>query len=201
MPLSQSPEVLKGALVRLEGRGSGVPAQAVVFQYNPETLHRRLDERPDGPPREVITCSLVFDATDALEFPDDNPLVAEHGIYPMLAALELLMHPPEAQGGGPGWRPLWPFGSGSGVEREPVLLFVWGNERSVPVRLTRLDITEEQHDPELRTIRAAVRLRMRVVTDQDLPMSRRGAERWRQHVSRMQTLARGVYAKAPPVHT
>ncbi len=203
MPLSQSPEVLKGALVRLDSRGAGAPAEAVVFQYNPETLRRRLDERPGVPPREVITCSLMLDATDALEFPDDNPLVAEQGIYPTLAALELLMHPPERTGSG--WWPPWPFGSrpgaGAGAGRDPILLFVWGNQRSVPVRLTRLDITEELHDPELRVIRATVRLRMRVLSDEDAPESRRIAERWRQHVNRMRALAGGVYGKTPPLET
>ncbi len=151
MPGSRSPKVLKGALVLLDdqGAGAGAPAQVVVFQYNPDTLYRRLEKRPSGPPQEVITCSLAFDATDALEFPDENPLVVEHGIYPMLAALELLMHPREAPGGGSSWWPFWPFGSGSEVEHEPVLIFLWGDQRAVPVRLTRLDITEEQHDPEL----------------------------------------------------
>ncbi|TFH66124.1 MAG: hypothetical protein E4G90_05170 [Gemmatimonadales bacterium] len=199
MPVSRSPKVLKGALVRLDAPGAGALAQVVVFQYNPDTLYRRLEKRPSGPPQEIITCSLAFDATDALEFPDENPLVVEHGIYPMLAALELLMHPREARGARSSWWPFWPFGAGSEVEHEPVLIFLWGDQRAVPVRLTRLDITEELHDPMLRPIRATVRLRMQVVTDQDVPGGHRGAELWRQHVSRMRTLARGVYAGAPPV--
>jgi len=198
MPGSRSPKVLKGALVRLDDQGAGAPAQIVVFQYNPETLHRRLEERPSGPPQEVITCSLVFDATDALEFPDNNPVAVEHGIYPTLAALELLMHPREARGTRSSWWPFWPFGSGSEVEHQPVLILLWGDQRAVPVRLTRLDITEEQHDPELHPIRATARLRMRVVTDQDVPGGHRGARLWREHLSRMRTLARGVYAGAPP---
>ena len=196
MPVSRSPQVLKGALVRLDDQGAGAPPQVVAFQYNPEKLHRRVDERPSGPPQEVITCSLMFDATDALESPDENPLAVEHGIYPMLVALELLMYPQESDS--PGW---WErlFGARSEAEEHPVALFVWGDQRAVPVRLTRLDITEEQHDPKLRPIRATVRLRMRVVTDRDVPGGHRVAGLWRQHLNTMQNLASGVYAGAPPL--
>jgi hypothetical protein len=179
--------VLKAALVRPADPTEGTPAQAVEFQYNPEKLHRRIVGKHSGPPQEIITCSLVFDATDALESPDENPLVVEHGIYPVLAALELLMHPRETRKSS--WWPFWPFGSGSGLEHEPVLLFHWGDQRTVPVRVSRLDIKEEQHDPKLRPIRATVRLRMRVVTDRDLPRRHPDAGLWRQHLSTMQQLA------------
>jgi hypothetical protein len=203
MPFSQSPPVLKGALVRVDD--DGVSTQVVVFQYNPEKLLRKIEVRGDvrgstrsaagrRTPQELIICSLVFDATDALERPDQNPRVVGTGISPMLAALELLMYRREAST--PRWWEFWRFGARS--PSGPLALFVWGTERAVPVRLVRLDITELLHDPELRPIRATVRMTMRVVADEDLPRDHPGVRLWRRHLSGLENLASEGYSVSPP---
>ena len=50
----------------------------------------------------------------------------------------------------------------------PLILFVWGVSRILPVRLNELTITEEAYDPNLNPIRAKVSLGLRVLTYRDL---------------------------------
>jgi hypothetical protein len=47
-------------------------------------------------------------------------------------------------------------------------LFVWGPNRVTPVRLTGIEISEEQFDPRLNPIRAKVTLSMRVLNVNDV---------------------------------
>ena len=44
--------------------------------------------RLKGPPVETIKLDAEIDATDQLEFPDQNPNAVQLGIHPQLAALE-----------------------------------------------------------------------------------------------------------------
>src|SRR6266568_2259459 len=97
-----SPRLLKGALVSVDAFNP--LASIVVFQYNPDTMTRRLEPRAvssegdrgeafrlTGPPKETITLSIEIDAADQLE--QANPLATTMGIYPTLAALEMLLYP------------------------------------------------------------------------------------------------------------
>src|SRR5438552_5202889 len=100
-----SPRLLKGALIGVDPLN---PLGAVVvFQYNPDTMTRRLEPRAvsaegdrgeafrlTGSPKETITLSIEIDATDQLE--QANPLAVATGIYPSLAALEMLLYPKTA---------------------------------------------------------------------------------------------------------
>src|SRR4051812_5661783 len=102
-----SPRLLKGAIIGLDPVNP--LASIIVFQYNPDTMTRRLEARTSGggdsgdraealrltgPPKETITLSIEADATDGLEV--GNPLAVLSGIYPTLAALEMLLYPKSA---------------------------------------------------------------------------------------------------------
>ena len=50
----------------------------------------------------------------------------------------------------------------------PFILFVWGPQRVLPVRLTSLSITEEAYDPLLNPIRAKAELSLSVLSYHDL---------------------------------
>src|SRR5262249_56879989 len=52
----------------------------------------------------------------------------------------------------------------------PMILFVWGPQRVLPVRITSFSITEEAHDTVLNPIRAKVELSLTVLSYQDLPL-------------------------------
>src|SRR5258705_6597560 len=97
-----SPRLIKGAIIGLDP--AKPLASVVVFQYNPDTLTRRVEARSSGggdnknrseafrltgPPKETITLSVEIDATDQLE--EANPLAVTAGLHPTLAALEMLL--------------------------------------------------------------------------------------------------------------
>src|SRR4029434_1807897 len=104
-----SPRVLKGGLVLIDPETSAVQ-RVIVLQYNPDTLSRTLQPqavkesgdrsealRLTGPPVETIKLDAEIDATDQLEFPDQNPNAAQLGIQPQLAALETIVYPASSQ--------------------------------------------------------------------------------------------------------
>src|SRR5262245_42749470 len=149
----RSPRLLKGALVVYESQKPGPPPRVIVFQYNAEQLSRSLAHRaapPEpsdvgaaredtfrvlGPPLETINLSVVLDAADQLEQPEQNPEVAANGLHPALAALELLLYPPSTQVLVN--RALAQAGSAQICPADlPLPLLVWGKSRVVPVRLT-----------------------------------------------------------------
>ena len=88
---SGSPRLLKGALIGIDPMNP--LASIIVFQYNPDTMTRRLDARSTGgeygdkseafrltgPPRETITLNVELDATDQLE--QGETLAVNSGIY------------------------------------------------------------------------------------------------------------------------
>jgi hypothetical protein len=172
----ESPRLLKGAFVGIDPL---VPVpNVVVFQYNPDTMTRRLEPRAvsaegdrgeayrlTGAPKETITLTVELDATDQLE--QANPLTTAVGIYPTLAALEILLYPKSATViandvlAAVGTIEIVPL-------QGAMTLFVWGPQRILPVRLTSLSITEEAHDPLLNPIRAKVELSLTVLSYQDL---------------------------------
>src|SRR5450432_2963065 len=105
-----SPKILKAGIILLDPVTTQV-ASIVVLQYNPDQLTRTLQVqaatgepadrsealRLKGPPIETFKLEAEIDATDQLEFPDQNPTVVQVGIFPQLAVLESLITPPGAQ--------------------------------------------------------------------------------------------------------
>jgi hypothetical protein len=177
-----SPRLLKGAIVGVDPL---IPIpNVVVFQYNPDTMTRRLEPRAvsaegdrgeafrlTGAPKETITLSVEIDATDQLE--QANPLATTVGIYPTLAALETLLYPKSAVVIANSVLSL--IGTIEVIPVEaPMTLFVWGPQRVLPVRLTSLSITEEAHDQLLNPIRAKAELSLTVLSYQDLSMTSPG---------------------------
>ena len=173
--LSNSPRLIKGVLVGVDPLNP--LASVVVFQYNPDTMTRRLEARAmggegdrgevmrlSGPPKETITLSIEIDATDQLE--QANPLAGAVGIHPTLAALEIMLYPKSAVVIANTALAL--VGTIEILPMEgPFILFVWGPQRVLPVRLTSFSITEEAYDPLLNPIRAKVELSLTVLSYQD----------------------------------
>ena len=174
---------MKGAII---GADKFNPlATVVVFQYNPDTMTRKLEARTTtgeaadrteslrlaGPPKETITISIEVDATDQLE--TANPLAVATGINPTLAALEMLFYPKSIQVianmaiSQAGMLEIIPT-------EAPLTLFVWGPTRVLPVRITSFSITEEAFDTLLNPVRAKVDLTMQVLSYYDLKNSNPG---------------------------
>lgn len=195
-----SPKLLKGGIVLLDP-DTGVPVQIVVLQYNPDTLSRTLQLQGIGPepgdrlealrlkspPLETIKLEAEIDATDQMELNDTT--VAQLGIYPQLAALEVMVYPTSAQLRDNNSQ------SNSGVleiapMEAPLSLFVWSQVRVLPVRLTEFNITEEAFDPNLNPIRAKISLGMRVLTVNDLGFAHKGGNLFMAYLQQKEQLAR-----------
>jgi hypothetical protein len=192
-----SPRLIKGALIGIDPLNP--LAGIVVFQYNPETMTRRLEPRAaggdgdpgeatrlSGPPKETITVSIEIDAADQLE--QGNPQAVTMGIHPTLAALEMMLYPKSATViantilAAVGTIEILPM-------EGPFILFVWGPQRVLPVRLTSLNITEEAYDPLLNPIRAKVELSLTVLSYQDLSVLHPGHSLFLAHQMVKEVLA------------
>jgi hypothetical protein len=196
-----SPKLVKAGLVLLDPQ-SGAVQRVIALQYNPDTLTRKLQVRGagieggdrlealrlTGPPVETITMDAEIDAADQMEFPDQNPTIAESGIYPVLSALETMVYPTTGQLqeanslAGAGTLEITPA-------EAPLSLFVWSKNRVIPVRLTDFSITEEAFDPLLNPIRAKVSLGLRVLSVNDLPFEHRGSSLFLAYQQQKERLA------------
>lgn len=173
-----SPRLIKGALIGIDPLSP--LANAIVFQYNPDTMTRRLEARAvsqegdrgeamrlTGAPKETITLNIELDATDQLE--RDDQLAMTMGLNPTLAALEMMLYPKSASVIANDVLSL--VGTIEVIPIDgPMILFVWGPTRVLPVRLTSFSITEEQYDQMLNPIRAKVELSLTVLSYHDLSL-------------------------------
>lgn len=185
--------MMKGALVELVPIQGAAAPNVIVFQFNPETLRHSFSQTmaspPEqghlgsnalavpGPPTETFSFTLSMDAADDIADPVLNRLgpnvPAALGLYPRLSALEMLIYPTTVN-------ELLADDSGSdaaeeGVKRPtpsaqlPVVLFVWGPGRILPVRVTSLSIMERLYDGDsLSPTQAEAEIELRVLTSDDL---------------------------------
>jgi hypothetical protein len=196
-----SPRLLKGGIVLIDPDSSAVQ-RIITLQYNPDTLSRTLQVqsvsadggnrsealRLKGPPVETIKLDAEIDATDQLEFPEQNPDAAQLGIHPQLAALETLVYPTSGQLQAN--NALAQAGTLEIVPMEtPLTLFIWSKNRILPVRLTDFSITEEAFDPSLNPIRAKVSLGMRVLSVDDVGFSHKGGSLFMNYLQTKEQLA------------
>jgi len=201
-----SPQLLKGALAVYQSQTPGSQATLIVFQYNPEQLRRTLALRTPpreasnvgaaredtlrviGPPVETINLTVVLDATDQLEAPQQNQIVAENGLTPALATLELLLYPATAL-----IQQNQTLADRGEVQISPadlpLTLLVWGKSRIVPVKLTNFSVTEEAFDPDLNPIQAKVELGMQVLTYMELRQSSLGYDAYLSYQRKKEQLA------------
>jgi len=201
---SNSPRLLKGGLVLVDADTAKVQ-RIVSLQYNADSLSRKFQAqeaggessdrveptRFKGPAVETISFEAEIDATDQLEFPDQNPSTSEFGIQPQLALLESLVQPTVSQL--------------QGVDSEarsgtleiapmlaPLVLFVWSKSRIMPVKVSDLSITEEAFDPNLNPIRAKVSLSLRVLSVDDLGYQSKGGNLFLTYLQGKERLASKV---------
>jgi hypothetical protein len=179
----RSPRIQKGGLVAYQFPEL-IPT-IIVFQYNPEEVSRSIQargssgggrgdaNRVNGPPEETLSFTVEIDAADQLEQSRDNAVTVQHGLHPIIAALEGLTYPPyptvianEALA----------FAGSAFIlgEQAPIALLVWGAHRVLPVQVQSLTIREEAFDQALNPIRARAELSLKVLTYRDLDVASPG---------------------------
>ena len=194
-----SPKLLKGGLVLLDPDTSAV-RRMIALQYTPDTMTRTLQVqsvggeggdrsealRLKGPPIETIKVDAEIDATDQLEAAD--PTSIQLGIHPILAALETVVYPTSSQLQAN--NSLAQAGTLEIAPMEaPLTLFIWSQQRILPVRITEFSITEEAFDPVLNPIRAKVSLGMRVLSIDDLGFTHKGGSLFMSYLQTKEQLA------------
>jgi hypothetical protein len=192
-----TPRLLKGGLVLIDPETAKVQ-RVIALQYNPESLSRTLQVqaaseggdrtealRLKGPAVETIRVDAEIDATDAMEQGDTT--VAESGIHPQLAALETIVYPSSAS-----LESNNTLAASGTLEILPMetalLLFVFGQHRVLPVRLTDFSVTEEAFDPNLNPIRAKVSLGMRVLTVDDVGFTHKAGSLFMSYLQQKEAL-------------
>ena len=189
------PNVQKGALAVYPTHTPGSqPSSVIVFQFNPESMKRTLAHRAPpapnqgssgaakedvlrvaGPPLETVSLTVDMHAADQLEDPDQNGRVAQHGLHPALATLELLMYPSALNA-----QVIKRKAASGAVQVSPadvpLVLLVWGKSRVTPVKLTSFSVSEEAFDTLLNPIAAKVELGMQVLTYMEFHDSSIGRE-------------------------
>jgi len=197
---TNSPKLLKGGIVLIDS-GTSAVQRVIVLQYSPDTLSRTFQVqgiggesgdrsealRLKGAPVETIKLEAEIDATDQLEFPDQNRTATQVGIFPQLAALETLIYPTSAQLNNN--NRLAKAGTLEIAPMEtPLALFVWSKTRILPVRVTELSVTEEAFDPNLNPIRAKVSLGLRVLSVNDLGFEHKGGNLFINYLQQKENL-------------
>jgi hypothetical protein len=204
-----SPKLIKGGLVLVDHETARV-ITIISVQYNPDTLTRRFQTqelggegggnraeptRFTGPAIETISLEAEIDAADQLEFPAQNRDAAAFGVAPQLARLETLVNPSASElarvdaEANTGTLEIAPM-------LAPLVVFVWGKSRIVPVKVTEFSLTEEAFDPALNPIRASVTLGLRVLSVDDLGFSSKGGGLFMTYLQGRESLA----GKMPPVN-
>jgi hypothetical protein len=192
------PRPIRSGLVLVDPR-LGIPRRVIVMQFNPDTLSRTLTPqtttgesgdrsealRLTAPAIETWQFDAQIDATDQFDRPTPN------GILPQLAVLELLIHPPvtrllaNQRLADLGTIEITPIDS-------PLALWVWGDKRVLPVRVTQLTVNETYFDLKLDPVRATVTIEFRVLSSMDLPTHSLGGDIFLAHLAQQELLALGA---------
>jgi hypothetical protein len=190
--------LLKGALIEFMPTFLIPVPNVIVFQYNPETLTHTWSQPEAASPSETTTnwpmavkgmpgesfsFTIAMDAND--EIADGSAPAAAiaqvSGVYSRLAALEMLLYPTGPAGSGllgaVSAAVAATLSDASSDDDQqtavpastlPVVLFVWGPGRIVPVRVTDLTITEQLYNGTLSPTHAEAQLSLRVLTPAEL---------------------------------
>jgi hypothetical protein len=119
---------------------------------------------------QTIDFELRLDATDRLD--DRNRIAEQFGLAPQIATLELMVYPKEES----------LFGALTGViirrpggfsfmrgANPPMVLFVFGRKRVLPVNITSMNITETEFSADLNPVRATVAVSLTVIEGKSVP--------------------------------
>jgi hypothetical protein len=182
-----APRTQNAGLILIDPQSAAIQ-RVIILQYNPDALTRSIQAqtiagdvgdrlealRFKAQAIETIKLQADIDAIDQLEFPDQNPNAVSYGILPQLATLEMMLYPASAD-----IQMSNSLAQQGTIEIAPLegllTLFVWTQNRVVPVRVNEFSVTEEMFDPSLNPIRAKVSIGMRVLSSWDLGPTHKGA--------------------------
>ncbi len=149
--------------------------RAMTIQTSMREFHQRYDDltdlRDDQQVRiqeESISFEIRLDATDKLN--EGDTITEQFGITPQLSTLELMVHPKDESLLGE----LLGLLSSSGFSftrspNPPMILFIWGRKKVLPVNINSLNITETEFSTDLNPIRATASVSLTVIEGKNIP--------------------------------
>ncbi len=151
-----------------EGVASWVSLRDFHGEY--EDLTDLRDDQQVSVRPESISFEIRMDATDKLN--EGDTITEQFGIAPQLATLELMIHPKGESLLGAALGSL--LGSSGGFsftrgENPPMILFIWGRKRVLPVNINSMNITETEFSTDLNPIRATVSVSLTVIEGPNIP--------------------------------
>ena len=206
----RGPRLLKGAIVTLDLANGSASPQTIPFQYNPEKVTHRLSSQLEGggqgdrsetvrfkgAPEETFSVKVEIDAADALERGDSN--AATEGIYPQLAALEMLTYPHSQQVIDANARlDKGELEIGGASYDVPLVLFVWGPKRVLPVSVVSVSVDETHFDARLNPIVAEVTLELRALNYSSLDPKHKGYSLFMTYQKGKEQMAARAVSKSP----
>jgi hypothetical protein len=140
------------------------------FHKRYDDLTQLRDEQFVTVQEEVISFQIRLDTSEKLD--QFDPITGLFGIAPQLSTLELMVHPKDESLFGQALGSL--LGSPGGFSftskpNPPLILFIWGRKRVLPVNINSLNITELFYSPDLDPIRATVDVNLTVIEGKNMP--------------------------------
>lgn len=173
--LTFSPPGEAGARPAPATAGGAQPAQPLTPPLGMREWHQKQDDlstiqklQKVTVQEETISFDIRLDATDKME--EGDPIAATFGVLPQLATLELMAYPKQESVLAKALGSL--LGSSSGFsftrrENPPLVLFIWGHKRVLPVNITSLSIRETEFSTLLDPVRATVTVSLTVIEGKD----------------------------------
>jgi hypothetical protein len=168
-----NPETMTHAWTQPEAAGGSSSSSDASTTNNPMAVK--------GMPGESFSFTIAVDANDEIaDGSAPTAAIAEvSGVYSRLAAIEMLLYPTMPGGGGllgavSAAAASLTSGTSSGPTTQvpastmPIVLFIWGPGRIVPVRVTGLTINEKLYNGTLSPTHAEAQLSLRVLTPTEL---------------------------------
>jgi hypothetical protein len=144
---------------------SGSPAQSLrAFHRRYDDLSELRDAQQVAVGEQTIGFELRLDATDQLEAGDT--ITEQFGIMPRLATLEAMVYPKDESLLGQALGALLGSSGGFSFTRSanpPLILFIWGRTRVLPVNINSMNVTETEFSAALNPVRASVAVSLTVI--------------------------------------
>jgi len=122
--------------------------------------------------QQTLSFDIRLDATDKLN--DGDTITEQFGIAPQLSTLELMMLPKSQSLLGGAVAALLggstkSFSFADSEKNPPVILFIWGRKKVMPVNITNMTIKEEEFSIDLNPIRATVTVSLEAIEGPNAP--------------------------------
>jgi hypothetical protein len=159
------------------GSGAGGDQAATVPQRTARECRGEVSNLLDLQKQQLVTVGdqtigfdIRLDATDLLG--ERNAIAERFGVAPQIATLEQMVTPKDESVLGTAVDQLLDRFSGFSFTRSanpPLILFIFGRKRVLPVNITAMNITETEFSAQLDPIRATVAVNLTVIEGKSVP--------------------------------